>query len=143
MPPAAATAPIARAAPAQAPAPAAPVAPAPAAMSIVLKFAGVEQRFDPSVGIVALGRGHDNQVIVPLKYVSRKHAKIIWPDKATPHLVNLSPNGCSVRPKGSNKETTVTDQAPLDASGDIALCATFGQLSSPDEIVTFRLVARK
>lgn len=117
-----------------------PAAPAPAKVSVVLKYAGVEQRFDPSAGVVLIGRGHENQVIVPLKHVSRKHAKIIWHEGVTPCVVNLSPNGSCVRPKGSNQEQSFTEQVRLEGAGDLALCASFRQVSSPDEIVSFRLV---
>lgn len=117
-----------------------PAALAPARISVSLKYGGVEQRFDPSAGIVLIGRGHENQVIVPLIHVSRKHAKIIWLEGVTPCIVNLSPNGSCLRPKGSNQEQPFNDQVKLEGAGDLALCSSFRQVSSPDEIVSFRLV---
>lgn len=113
--------------------------PAPKGRSLMLKYGETEKRFDAGVGVVVIGRGLENHIIVPVKHVSRKHAKIIWVE-GHPVIVNLSPNGCSLRPRGSNAETPFSDQTPLEGAGDIALCASFGQVSSPEEIVAFRLV---
>lgn len=118
----------------------APSTPPPAqkGRSVILKYGDAEKRFDPGVGVVIIGRGLENHIIVPVKHVSRKHAKIIWVEDR-PVAVNLSPNGCSLRPRGSNKETPFTDQMPLEGAGDLALCASFSQVSSQEEIVGFRL----
>lgn len=119
-----------------------PAAAAPARISVIIKYGGVEQRFDPSAGMVLIGRGLENQVIVPLKHVSRKHARIVWLEGVTPCIVNLSPNGSCLRPKGSNQEQSFSDQVKLEGAGDLALCSSFQQVSSPDEIVSFRLVTQ-
>lgn len=134
-------APAARAAPV---APVAPVAPAaPAAKvtkAVVITLGGAELRFDPAVGAVSIGRGPENHINVPLRHVSRKHARIFWPGGGMPFIANLSPNGTCMRPAGSNTETSFTDQVPLLGSGDLALCGSFGQVSTPDEIIRFTLV---
>lgn len=130
-------APIPASPPAPGPAPA-PVA-TPATTAVIVKFGGVEQRFRPSDGDVQLGRGKDNQVIVPLSYVSRKHAKIVWREDAVPYLVNLSQNGTCVRLRESGKEIVCSDEMRLEGSGDIVLCSSFSIATSPAEIVTYRL----
>ncbi len=131
--------------PAPRPAPATqPEAPVAAGMPYVLimKFGGVEQRFRPMDGDVNIGRGNDNQVIVPLGYVSRKHAKIVWRDGPAIDLVNLSQNGTSVRLRESGKEFTCGSEMRLEGSGDIALCGAFSMVTSPTEIVTYRIKVR-
>jgi hypothetical protein len=147
--PAAAAPAPAPAAPPPARAPAAPAAPAPrvpaapvaraVASAIILKFGGVEQRFQPSDGDVRIGRGSDNQVIVPLPYASRKHAKIVWRENSVPYLVNLSQNGTCVRLRDSGREVVCTSEMPLEGSGDIVLCDSFALATSAAEIVTYRL----
>lgn len=131
--------PPAAAAPAAAPAP----APKPAAKVtkvVLLTLGGVEHRFEPSIGEVMIGRGPENHINLSLRHVSRKHARIFWPGGGMPFIANMSPNGCCMRPAGSNAETRFTDQVPLLGSGDLALCASFGQVSTPDEIIRFSLV---
>jgi hypothetical protein len=130
--------------PAPAPAPEPEPAPAAAAaietpQALVVKFGGVEQRFRPLDGDVHLGRGNDNQVIVPLTYVSRKHAKIVWRDFKVPYLVNLSQNGTCVRFRDSGKEIACTTELRLETSGDIVLCGAFSVATSPAEFVSYRL----
>ncbi len=114
---------------------------APATAVLVVKFGGAEQRFRPSDGEVQFGRGSDNQVIVPLGYVSRKHAKIVWRDDA-PYLVNLSQNGTCVRLRDSGKEIACSSEMRLEGSGDIVLCGAFSMVTSPAEIVTYRLKSK-
>lgn len=121
--------------PASAPAPAAKVTKA-----VVITVGGAELRFDPAVGEVSIGRGPENHINVPLRHVSRKHARIFWPGGGMPFIANLSPNGTCMRPSGSNTESRFTDQVPLLGSGDLALCGSFGQVSTPDEIIRFTLV---
>ena len=82
------------------------------------------------------------QVIVPLGYVSRKHAKIVWRDKLSPDLVNLSQNGTCVRLRDSGKEFNCSDELRLEGSGDIVLCGAFSMVTSPSEIVTYRIKVR-
>jgi len=135
----AAIAPAAEPAPPPAPSPAPAPVVAPASPSVVVKFGGVEQRFGPSDGEVQIGRGNDNQVIVPLRYVSRKHAKIVWRKDAVPYLVNLSENGTCVRLRNSGKEIVCRSEMRLEGSGDIVLCGSFSVATSPAEIVTYRL----
>lgn len=108
--------------------------------AVVITMGGAELRFDPAVGAVSIGRGPENHINVPLRHVSRKHARIFWPGGGMPFIANLSPNGTCMRPAGSNTETRFTDQVPLLGSGDLALCGSFGQVSSPDEIIRFTLV---
>lgn len=130
-------------APALAPAPAPAPAPKPAAKVtkvVLLTLGGVAHRFEPSIGEVMIGRGPENHINVSLRHVSRKHARIFWPGGGMPFIANMSPNGCCLRPAGSNAETRFTDQVPLLGSGDLALCASFGQVSTPDEIIRFSLV---
>jgi len=125
------------------PAPAPPAPPAPVAKvakAVLISVAGVEHRFDPAVGEVSIGRGPDNHISLPLRHVSRKHARIFWPGGGMPFIANLSPNGTCMRPAGSNTETRVADQAPLLGKGDLVLCGSFGQVSTPDEIIRFTLV---
>ena len=107
---------------------------------VLLTLAGVAHRFEPSIGEVLIGRGPENHINLPLRHVSRKHARIFWPGGGMPFIANLSPNGCCLRPAGSNTETRFTDQVPLLSNGDLVLCATFGQVSTPDEIIRFSLV---
>lgn len=128
--------------PAPAPAAAAPAPkPAPRPTKVVLlTLGGVERRFEPSIGEIAIGRGPENHINVSLRHVSRKHARIFWPGGGMPFIANMSPNGCCMRPAGSNAETRFTDQVPLLESGDLVLCASFGQVSTPDEIIRFSLV---
>lgn len=136
-------APAAAPAPAPAPAPTPAPAPKPAAKAtkvVVLTLGGVAHRFEPSIGEVMIGRGPENHINVSLRHVSRKHARIFWPGGGMPFIANMSPNGCCLRPAGSNAETRFTDQVPLLGSGDLALCASFGQVSTPDEIIRFSLV---
>lgn len=130
-------------APPPAPVPAAAAPPAPAAKvtkAVLISVGGVEHRFDPAIGEVSIGRGPENHINVSLRHVSRKHARIFWPGGGTPFIANLSPNGTCMRPTGSNAETRFTDQVPLLGSGDLALCGSFGQVSTPDEIIRFSLV---
>lgn len=129
--------------PAPAPRPAPPPPPVPAAKAtkaVLISVGGVEYRFDPAVGEVSIGRSPENHINLPLRHVSRKHARIFWPGGGMPFIANLSPNGTCMRPTGSNAETRFTDQVPLLGSGDLALCGSFGQVSTPDEILRFSLV---
>lgn len=129
---------------ARAPVPPPPAAPAASAAkltkAVVITVGGAELRFDPAIGAVSIGRGPENHINVPLRHVSRKHARIFWPGGGMPFIANLSPNGTCMRPAGSNTETRFTDQVPLLGSGDLALCGSFGQVSTPDEIIRFTLV---
>ncbi|MEW5863688.1 MAG: FHA domain-containing protein [Pseudomonadota bacterium] len=120
-----------------------PAAPTPTTKpkrGLVLSFKGAEYRFRATDGDIELGRGPDNHVIVPLPYVSRKHARIVWREHGLPCLINLSRNGTRVR-FGSGKEATCEGELPLEDSGVIVLCGTFGVVTGPDELVTFRLTA--
>jgi hypothetical protein len=137
--PAPAAAPVAARAPAKPPAtPASAAAPAASVVAVSVTFSGLEQRFQPSDGEVQLGRGRDNQVIVPLRYVSRKHAKIVWRQNL-PYLVNLSQNGVCVRLKDSAKETVCHSEMRMEGSGEIVLCASFSVATSAAEIIGYRL----
>lgn len=111
----------------------------PITTAVIVKFGGVEQRFQASDGEIQFGRGNDNQVIVPLPYVSRRHAKIVWRDQVVPYLVNLSQNGTCVRLRDSGKEIVCRSEMRLEGSGDIVLCGSFSVATSPAEIVTYRL----
>jgi hypothetical protein len=120
----------------------APVTAAAASAVLIVNFGGVEQRFRPSDGEVNIGRGNDNQVIVPLGYVSRKHAKIVWRNATAPDLINLSQNGTCVRLRDTGKEFACSSEMRLEGSGDIVLCGTFSMVTSPSEIVTYRIKIR-
>jgi FHA domain len=110
-------------------------------MTLVLKFAGAEQRFRPADGDVNLGRAPDNQIVIPIASVSRKHARIVWHADGAPYLVNLSSNGSSVRFRISGMETPCASEVRLEGTGDIAFCASFALAGSPNELVYFRLVS--
>lgn len=129
-------------APQSAPDPSPAPAVTPATAVVVVKFGGIEQRFRPPDGDVLLGRGNDNHVIVPLNYVSRKHAKIVWRDDAVPYLVNLSQNGTCVRLRNSGQEVVCRSEMRLEGSGDIVLCGAFSVATSPAEIVSYRIKSK-
>lgn len=132
---------------APAPAPARPsaatetTAPGAAATAVVLTLAGVERRFTAGDGEIFMGRGKDVHIIVAEIHVSRKHAKIVWEDGRYPQLVNLSQNGACVRFSETGREQTCMTKVPLQGSGEIALCGRFGQVSSPAEIIGYRLIS--
>lgn len=143
--------------PTPAPAPIPPVAPMPVAspviptpppappprktvVSLLLKFAGAERSFSPADGEVIIGRGKDVQVVIPDLHVSRHHAKITWEDGRA-YLVNLSQNGSCVRSAAAGSEQSCTNKILLADSGEIALCSKFDQVASPNQIISFSLVA--
>lgn len=114
-------------------------APAKPPTEIVFGFGGTEHRFSAEDGEINLGRGTDNDVIVPLPYVSRKHAKIVWRDDA-PYLVNLSRNGSCVRAGPNAGEVACPAEMKLEGSGQLMLGASFRAAASPAEIVTYEVL---
>jgi pSer/pThr/pTyr-binding forkhead associated (FHA) protein len=120
--------------------------PAPAAQpewgAITLTYRGTEYRFGPTDADIRIGRSKDNHLVVSHRQVSRHHARIFWQD-GVPYLVNLSPNrSCLRSSKGASRSLTYMEKVRLRDSGAIALCSSFGQVRSQDELVAYRLEPR-
>lgn len=80
-----------------------------------------------------IGRSKVNDLVATDSHVSREHAKI---ERQGEHvvLVNLSANGCCVRPKGGEPQV-VKESFKLEGRGSIGLAANFGLAG--DEVVHY------
>ena len=106
-------------------------------VELALTYGGKTQRFTRADGEVALGRAFENHISIPVRHVSRRHAKIVWQANG-PVLVNLSANGCRVRfdDDGGNAQLCSESMA-LHGKGVIVLASVSGQSPTGDDTVKF------
>jgi hypothetical protein len=106
-------------------------------VALRLRFGRSEQRFTSADGEVLLGRALSNHVILPLRGVSREHAKITWGEDGWPNLVNLSRKGTSVNDEASGEVSTCEQPQALLGSGVIALSASYREAAVAGDVVRF------
>jgi hypothetical protein len=108
-----------------------------AALELALTYGGRTLRFTRADGEIALGRAFENHINVPVRHVSRRHAKIVWQGNG-PVLVNLSANGCRVQfdDDGGNPHVCSETMA-LHGRGLIVLASVSGQSPTGDDMVKF------
>ena len=106
-------------------------------VELALTYGGKTQRFTRADGEVALGRAFENHISIPVRHVSRRHAKIVWQANG-PVLVNLSANGCRVRfdDDGGNAQLCSESMA-LHGKGVIVLASVSGQSPTGEDTVKF------
>jgi len=106
-------------------------------VELALTYGGKTQRFTRADGEVALGRAFENHISLPVRHVSRRHAKIVWQANG-PVLVNLSANGCRVRfdDDGGNAQLCSESMA-LHGKGVIVLASVSGQSPTGEDTVKF------
>jgi len=108
-----------------------PEAGAPRALSLCL--GGREYRVSAESPTLTIGRD-TSDVEVPLRVVSRRHARIEW-RRGRPVLVDESTNGTLVVPDGAPPTFVRRDQLPLEGSGIIA--PGFEPGAHPDRVLRY------
>jgi hypothetical protein len=113
-----------------------------AALELALTYGGRTLRFTRADGEIALGRAFENHINVPVRHVSRRHAKIVWQGNG-PVLVNLSANGCRVQfdDDGGNPHLCSESMA-LHGRGLIVLASVSGQSPTGDDVVKFSVASK-
>jgi hypothetical protein len=105
-------------------------------VELALTYAGRTLRFMRADGEIALGRAFENQIHVPVRHVSRRHAKIVWQANG-PVLVNLSANGCRVQFDDGGNPQLCSESMALHGRGAIVLASVSGQSPSGEDMVKF------